>query len=393
MKTPPNRPHANAPSTPPRGMWFEQRPNHPLPFRARWRLPGGKKGGQDFDSEKSRAAFAVEWVKKRKSFGVAAVHVGPRDAEALAEFRRITGGADLLTVAREWMQSRGALESGMNLSDALGKYRAILADRKLSPESVKQRDLHLSRLLAAYPSITLAKLDAAAINGWLRDLAPPRAGATVAAQTKRSHRGDVALFLEYAVGAGWLARSPMGAVPVPQREDKDVTILSVDQARALFDAARGTRCAGRLALEAFGGLRFSSAQRIVRTDLDEVSHGITFPGAKHKTGKRHYVEGFPPNLWGWVASAPASCWSLPPRLYALDKRAVFEAAGLKGEGKDPEQFRNSLRHSFATYHVALNRDAGDTARLLTHRNTSMLYQHYAGRATQAAAVEYFKITA
>lgn len=393
----------------PKGMWFIFEVGRASPFRARWRV-GGKTLSESFKTESERAAFAVEWLKKRKAFGDSAFHVSPREAESLVEFSRITAGADVLAVAREWVELRRITGEtdlltvarewcercrrgcGVSLADAVEKYRAAIASRKTSPDSVKQRDLHLGRLLAAFPDAPLAALDADALNAWLRDLAPPRAGATVAPRTKRSHRSDVGQLLEYAVGAGWLLRSPMSAVPVPEPEDEDVTILTVEQARALFDSARGTRCVGRLALEAFGGLRFSSAQRITLADLDPAAGGITFPASKHKTKKRFYCEGFPANLWGWVQSAPASCWRLPARLYALDKRAIFEASGLKGEGKDAETLRNCLRHSFATYHLALHRDAARTACLLTHREPSMLYQHYAGRATQAAAVEYFKIT-
>ena len=52
---------------------------------------------------------------------------------------------------------------------------------------------------------------------------------------------------------------------------------------------------------------------------------------------------------------------------------------------------NVLRHSFATYHVAMHKDAASTAVLLTHRNPSMLYQHYKGRASAADAQRYFAI--
>jgi integrase len=374
-------------------MWFEFRKDRPAPFLARWRLPGGDGDSQSFETEKDRTAFAVEWEKKRKNYGLKAVHVSPRNAEALEQFRKITGGADLLTVAREWMRLRGVEASGgLKIKDAVAKYKAAMIGRGASVESVAQRDLHLDRLVDAFPDVTLAELDAEAICGWLSDLAPPRANGETAPRTKRSHRGDVARLLEYAVGAGWLTRSPMSAVPVPQPVSDDVTLLTVDQARRLFEAAAGTRCAGRLALEAFGGLRFSSVQRIARADLDETAGGITFPAAKHKTGKRHYVEGFPANLWAWVKAAPESCWLLSPRLYALDKRSIFEAAGLKEEGKDAEAFRNCLRHSFATYHLALNKNAASTAYLLTHSKPTMLYQHYAGRATAADAAAYFSIT-
>lgn len=372
-------------------MWFEHRPGQPLPFLARWRLPGGKKDGQAFESEKERRAFAEAWIAKRREFGRAAIHVSPREAEALEEFRRLTGGADLLTVAREWLRWRGVADGAITLADAVEKYREAIGGQGASPDSIAQRDLQLSRLVAAFPPKTrLAEVDAEALNRWLAELQTPRGG-PAEPRTKRAHRGTAARLLDYAVGAGWLMRSPMAAVPVPVPRAEDVAILTVQQTRDLFTAAKGTRCVGRLALEAFGGLRFSSAQRIAREDLARESKGITFPGAKHKTGRRHYAEGWPENLWAWIESAPAECWRLSPRLYALDKRAVFEAAGLKGEDRDDEALRNCLRHSFATYHLAGYKNAATTAYLLTHAKPTMLYQHYAGRATQAEGLAYFGI--
>lgn len=37
---------------------------------------------------------------------------------------------------------------------------------------------------------------------------------------------------------------------------------------------------------------------------------------------------------------------------------------------------NAMRHSFATYHVALKRDFHDTSLIMSHRGTSILFKHY-----------------
>lgn len=95
------------------------------------------------------------------------------------------------------------------------------------------------------------------------------------------------------------------------------------------------------------------------------------------------------------------------KLLALDDeierlRRALERAGLKPElpkGTRPtteqaaqfEAMHNVLRHSFATYHLAACKDAAKTAVLLTHRNPSMLYQFYKGRASEAEGKAYFEI--
>lgn len=67
---------------------------------------------------------------------------------------------------------------------------------------------------------------------------------------------------------------------------------------------------------------------------------------------------------------------------------TVKKAFARAEVKNPG---NILRHSFCSYHIALNRDAAATAVLLTHRSPAMLYQHYRGRATHADAEAFFAL--
>lgn len=377
-------------------MWYEDNPGRKEPFMARWRMPGGKKESRAFESAKERGEFAGEWLARRKDFGKAALSVSPKQAEALAEFTRITHGADLIKVAHDWVKWRGVSEGRISLADACQKYVEAQAEKKLARDTITHRTLHLARLRAhSTKNACLSDLTPIWLRAWLAALVDPETGGSMAGKTRNAHRATVNRLLEHAVAERWIDTNPMAAVPPPEAdEDEAVNILTVEQTRHLFAVNAGALCVGRLALEAFGGLRFSSAARIVAEDFDHESKGITFPGPKHKTGRRHYVDGWPANLWPWVKHAPQACWELPPALYIHKKRAMMEAAGFKGGevGKEGEEaMRNVLRHSFATYHVAAFRDAPKTAILLTHRNPSMLYAHYKGRANQADGLAYFEI--
>ena len=44
-----------------------------------------------------------------------------------------------------------------------------------------------------------------------------------------------------------------------------------------------------------------------------------------------------------------------------------------------------------TYHVALHRNPGKTALIVSHKDQDCLYRHYLGIATKADAAKYFKI--
>ena len=67
------------------------------------------------------------------------------------------------------------------------------------------------------------------------------------------------------------------------------------------------------------------------------------------------------------------------------------------QGLDPVELKpisppkNALRHSFVTYHVALHRNPGKTALIISHRDQNCLYRHYLGIANQKDAKIYFQI--
>jgi integrase len=162
--------------------------------------------------------------------------------------------------------------------------------------------------------------------------------------------------------------------------------MALKDAFTFFQVNRDERAIGRLALEAFAGLRHSSAARLVRSDLDFHESGVVMAGAKHKTGRRHYVDGFPRNLWRWLRHAPADCWTLKPRAYAQHKALAFARGNVKNPG-------NVWRHTFATMHLAAFKDAPALGTLLTHRNLTMLYSHYKGRGVaKSTARAFFLIT-
>lgn len=130
---------------------------------------------------------------------------------------------------------------------------------------------------------------------------------------------------------------------------------------------------------------------------------------------RQFLEGLPENLWPWLERAPAAAFKMTPRQYALRRQKAFERAGLlvtkaqaKKTGakpKSPPKFRGAqrrhdrarsepdhcLRHSFVSYHVALYRDPGRTALLVSHKDQGILWEHYLGVAKKEDAGLFFDI--
>ncbi|EIP99368.1 hypothetical protein OpiT1DRAFT_03882 [Opitutaceae bacterium TAV1] len=399
VKTAPKAP--NYETDAPRGMWYEMREGREQPFIARWRV-AGKKDSRAFASAKERGDFAREWLDRRKKYGTEATSVSPRDIEVWREFGRLTGGANPLDVAQFWLRMRGIVDGKLTVEDAISKFMVAEKARELAASAMSHQALHFRRFAASFGSQPLYKITHEVISEWLGGMTDPKSGKPMGPLTRRHHRKSVHKLFAYACSARWLDHNPCDAVPVPASNDDEVNILTVDQVRELFAANGRALCLGRLALEAFAGIRYSSAARIHFADVDQKEQGVIFPAKKHKTGRRHYVDGFPPNLWAWLKVAPEEGWEMSARMYLDAKRRAFERAGLKPEipaGRKPtpeeraqlDAMHNVLRHSFATYHLAAFKDAAKTAVLLTHRNPTMLYQFYKGRASEAAGKDYFRI--
>jgi integrase len=357
-----------------RGLNFETRGGK---FIARWREADGKRCGRSFDSVKDRDAFAREWVKARAARGRSVPILPAKHLDMWAKFKALTGDADPLDVARGWLEWRASRGLSMSVEEACGRLFAIRERRMLSRDSITHTQLHMARFCAVHGRSKLADVTADDIRAWLAAL--PHEAYTI-----RHHLKSVGILFRTAVKERWLDFNPASSVEGPRVISKERSVLSPQDAFLLFSKNAGLPCIGRLALEAFAGLRTSSACRLRFKEDVRLDEGIVMPAKEHKLGERQFVQGFT-NVWAWLRACPPSGWlPLTKRQWDIEKALAFERASVENKG-------NCLRHSFATYDLALNGNAALTATKLTHHNVGMLYRHYAGKATKAEAREYFAI--
>jgi site-specific recombinase XerD len=183
------------------------------------------------------------------------------------------------------------------------------ADDGLAKATLTHAKMDMRRFVQQFGTRLLA-ITPDEIRAWLAAL-------PYAAVTKRNHYKRVSAFYTWARLEGLASANPCENVRSPARDSDDVSVLKLADAKELFRTARKLRpqvCA-RLALEAFAGLRYSSAARLVKADINFADRGITLPAAKLKTRKRHYIDGLPENLWKWLRAAPDEAWALTERQY------------------------------------------------------------------------------
>lgn len=350
-----------------------------------WRHEGQRRS-EGYKTAKDREVAAREIVAKRERHGSAVLSFDPEKWRRACEAEKLVGGVDLVDVAKEWLILRQGTNKvpGLTVAAAVEKYLALRSDEKLSAATTGHLRKHLEqRFAASYGALPLVDITPDIIRDWLRDLVNPKTQDPMEPLTKKHHRKDLNTFLDRACSEGWIVRNPCSSVKPPKIDKEDVTVLAIDDAEKLFRENRDKPVIGRLALEAFGALRFASVQRLQLAHLDFQEKGIVMPGQVHKSGKRKFRQGQPDNLWAWLKHAPAECWDMTGIQYRHAKREAFVRA------KFP-MLHNVLRHSFASYHLALFKNPPLTAYLMQHLHTSTT-EIYEGVATEADARRYFAI--
>ncbi len=312
--------------------------------------------------------------------GRAVLNFKPEEWTRWEQFRAAIGDVDPMEVARFWIAKGGrATGGGLSVAELVKRYLDTRIKEDGETASLKHAKKDLARFSEKFGSDPVSTLTADALRDWLTAL-------PFKPVTKGNHQKRGSALFNWAMREGLMDRNPFQNVERPRVSDEEVSILTGEDTQKLFTTAKAHRPAAcaRLALEAFAGLRNSTAGALAKDEIDFKARGLRIPAAKIKTKRPQYIEGLPANLWAWLDTATDASWELSGKEYERAKSDVFRLSGVVNPG-------NVLRHSFCSYHVAQHRDAARTAVILCHSSPRMLYQHYKGIATAAAAKVYFAI--
>jgi hypothetical protein len=366
---------------------LKPRADRPKPFGVSWRVDGAVKS-EWFAREGDRDRRYEALVRERQRGGTR-TSLSSREASEWLAFKAMIGvGVDWRDVVAGWkahQQALGISSCDLTVKQACEQYMAkqeeLFRAGSLAPDTIRHKRQKIGTLFAeAFGASRLDQVRGADLEEWITEDLGFENADTI--NTYRKHLKALFGFFSKQV-----PRNPADDVETRDASVETVSILSVrDTARLFAYALKHRRVVlGRLALETFVGLRFGSGQRVEKTDINFADKGILLPAKKIKTGRRHYIDGLPENLWPWLEATTPDCWTLTPSEWMHQKSELFA----KAEVPHP---RNCLRHSFATYHVAAYKNPGMTATILCHTNQAKLWSNYNGNATQAFGRLFFSIT-
>lgn len=391
---------------PTRGVRLLLRPDRPNPYGVQW-------SERAWDPSKAREVRKVKTEffrdaadrdrraaakREERRLGLAATPDRPELLEWRA-FRAAIGPADWREVVAVWQRSRltsGAVDSSKTVGEWAKTYLARAHARMERQEIAANTYRHFKHKIGLFCEFfrlrPLNRVTSEDVEAWLDGCA------TQAAGTFNNYHKIVSGLFRDAVHHRLIGENPFARVPLRKIVAEEAAILTVPQIAQLFHTAQTVErfrvCLWRLAMETFAGVRYSSACRLERSDVDPIDKGIRHPARSIKTGKRQYVSPFPDNLFAWLAAAPDDAalnytderGNLNrERRYLALKSALFVAAGVPHP-------RNCLRHTFPSYHLAARQDPGKTSYLLCHRNQQKLWDNYKGNATAAEGLRFESLT-
>lgn len=327
----------------------------------------------------------------------------PLSREEWAAVRVVRGSGarleDVVARWRDWQRQREAEPKQMTVGEMVQRRRAVLAKSGLEMKSQKAIGRMLKTLEKEFRNVPISDFTGA------MGVAAIDFG-KVSAATLKTRRTLLHGIFEWARGLGMMRENPVAGMKVGQAdrralaEDEDaVSVLSPAEARELLLAC--VRVAPSLlpyvAIGLLAGLRTAELRRL-RWDQVQTERGfIEVRASVSKTRSRRLVDIQPALAFILERVPRGEGLVMPPNVERLLDRTK-KAAGYLGavhwwpkarEGARPWP-KNALRDSFSSYHLALFRNAAETAVQDGH-SEAVLYKHYRELVTPEAAAEFWQM--
>ena len=287
----------------------------------------------------------------------------------------------------------------IQLKEAYAEYLSELVLQKKSPSHIKNTRQRILRLIGSgiidckkplYDEIECKKADVFFnyIFG-LKNLKDRSRKKHVSAKTIQDY------FISYKAFFGWcwkreyIPQNPFEKLSRPKVVSKEATIYKPEQIEILIEKAKSLNRRDILRfilIGAYLGLRHIEIGKLKFSDLDFINKQVVLSAEITKTSQRRVVK-MPPIFFEYATS-------IFPHLFNGESMLPVIKKGFEGRLKrfmrtlPFKWIRNGLRHSCATYYLALTNNEYETARQLGH-SPEVLKQNYLGLIREPSDIQRY----
>jgi integrase len=353
--------------------------------KLRWLLDLRYLGGtrEFYATEDIAARRREEVLKEVRAHGVKALALPySRLVEYVTADERLAKLSATLGQAIDFFEAHHKAVEPLLFSKAIEEFYGVKVRSNKDEEYVRKLKSTLVSLKSSCGDKMLSEITRREIEKWLfRDGWKP--------DTIRSHRINVRTFFKYALGKKWIALNPAEHLEGVERSNKPPCILTVDECAKLL---RGCPpyFLPYVVLNLLCGIRPRECSKLLPENI-QIERGYVEVSAFRgdmpiaKSRKRRLVD-LSDNAKAWLRICDLTFLAVRgKKWFARQLPIVREAAGLTRWPK------NCLRHSFASYHLAMHGDAGKTSTVMGHKDTDQLFQHYREVVTRDEAERFWAI--
>ena len=221
-------------------------------------------------------------------------------------------------------------------------------------------------------------------------------------RSQAHYYADLSNLFNYSVKHNHCAANPIDRLERPRGEDAAIGILTVEQAARLLELAHehhGLRMLPFITIGLFCGLRREELMRLDWSRVNMAEEFIEVTAAASKTRQRRIVRltHSLPNRRNGKAMVyqPAIKWlrrvTIPHAGPVTPNDAPYQLEKLARLAGIQPYPRNALRHSFASYLMALTQNAGVVSEQLGHVGFESLYRNYRQLVTPKSAIHYWQL--
>lgn len=304
-------------------------------------------------------------------------------------------GRSITEVVQEYIKTHSERQDSLLLPEAFDQFYQHKVNLKQSDRYLADMRQRPKRFAYDFPDHFMSDVDVLMIEAWLEDL-EVESDIPVAPITRNNYRRDLSVFFSWGADRGFCAENPVPKIPKAKEVHGRVEIFDQNELQVVLNQAP-VELLPFFAIGAFCGLRSEEIRRLEWRAIDFKRERIDVTAKVAKSPANRYVP-LCPALENWLKRTPSKERSgeiVPSRLYKkLTTFRSFLANEEVAERDDRPVVswkHNGMRHSFASYALAREQDAGKVATWMGHRSTTMIYRHYFERVTKEEATDWFEV--
>lgn len=327
------------------------------------------------DASRMRPEDKASWVRATDLLRKSGVPLELAAAQ-FAEAFEILDGNRVVEAAHHFKESKPKALPEITVAAVVAELLKTRKNAKRSKRHLEDLKSRLDRFAAAF-HVQISTVTGPLLQSWLD-------GIEGSEQTRKNFRTALSNLFRFALRRGYVRQNPVEGTEKPKvKAPKPNPYTPAEGARLL--AAAGSDILPAMALSAFAGFRTAEVWRLEWVDVKLGDGRIEIDAGKTKGGFRRWVP-ITPNLAEWIAPHAKT----EGLIWKGTAKAFYAAAHRAAESARIPWKENGLRDSFASYRLAVVKNAGQVA-LEMGNSAKMVQKHYAELVTEADGNRWFTI--